>query len=74
MRKSVRQFLCYYLCLGFPGGSVVKNLQEMWVWSLGGEDPQEEEMAAHSSVLAWKIPSKEKPGRKSDMTEHAPVY
>ena len=42
-----------------PGGSVVKNLpakQETQVQSLGGEDPQEEEMATHSRVLAWKIP------------------
>ena len=44
---------------------MVKNLQEMWVWSLGEEDPQEEEMATHSSVLAWKVPLKEEPGRKS---------
>ena len=31
-------------------------MQETWVWSLGREDPQEEEMATHSSTLAWKIP------------------
>ena len=44
---------------GFPGGSVVKNLpakQEMPVQSLGQEDSLEEEMATHSSILAWKIP------------------
>ena len=40
---------------------VVKNLsmqdsQEAWVRSLGGEDLLEEEMAAHSSILAWRIP------------------
>ena len=29
---------------------------EMWVQSLGGEDPLEEEMATHSSILAWRIP------------------
>ena len=37
---------------------MVKNLlakQETWVPSLGQEDPLEEEMATHSSVLAWKI-------------------
>ena len=28
---------------------------EMWVQSLGGEDPLEEEMASHSSILAWKL-------------------
>ena len=43
--------------LGFPGGSVVKNLpanQETWVQSLGDEDPLEKEMATHSSILAWE--------------------
>ena len=38
---------------------LVKNLlakRETWVQSLGWEDPLEEEMATHSSVLAWKIP------------------
>ena len=35
----------------------------MWVWSLGGEDPLEEEMAIHSSILAWRIPQAEEPGR-----------
>ena len=50
----------------FPGGSVVKNLpagQEMWVWSLGQEDPLEKEMATRSSILAWRIPWTEGPGR-----------
>ena len=43
----------------FSGGSMVNNLQamrEMQVWSMGGEDPLEEEMATHSSILTWKIP------------------
>ena len=38
-------------------------VQETWVWSLGQEDPLEKEMATHSSVLAWKIPWMEEPGR-----------
>ena len=44
---------------GFPGGSAIKNLpamQEMQVLSLGAEDPLEENMATHSSILVWKIP------------------
>ena len=44
--------------LGFPGGSVVKNLpaiQERQVQFLGWEDPLEKKMATHSSVLAWEI-------------------
>ena len=45
----------------FSSGSTVKNLpamqetQEAWVESLGWEDPLEEEMATHSSILAGKI-------------------
>ena len=44
----------------------VKNLsttQETWVPSLGLEDPLEEGMASHSSILAWGIPWTEEPGR-----------
>ena len=35
----------------------------MWVRFLGPEDPQEEGMATHSSILAWRIPWTEEPGR-----------
>ena len=38
-------------------------MQETWVRSLGREDPLEKEMAIHSSILAWRIPWTEKPGR-----------
>ena len=44
---------------------MVKNplvMQEIWVGSLGGEDPLEKEMATHSSILAWEIPCTEEPG------------
>ena len=34
----------------------------MWVQPFGPEDPLEEEMATHSSILAWKIPRTEEPG------------
>ena len=37
-------------------------MQEMWVLSLGQEDPLEKEMATHSSILAWEIPWTEHPG------------
>ena len=63
----------YEVPQGFPGGSVVKNPlpvqvpQETWVRSLGGEDPLEEEMASHSSILAWKILWTEEPGRLQSM-------
>ena len=45
---------------------MVKNLpvmQETQFQSLGGKDPLEESMAAHSSILAWRIPWTEEPGR-----------
>ena len=51
---------------GCPGGSEVKASASMWetqVQSLGREDPQEKEMAIHSSILAWRIPWTEKPSR-----------
>ena len=70
---------------GFPSGSAVKNLpamqetQKMAVWSLGWEDPLEEGMATHFSILAWRIQWKEDPGnlrsyssevcKELDMTE-----
>ena len=61
--KCVVMFL-----LGLPWGSVVKSLptmqetQKIWVRFLGWEDPLEEEMATHSSILAWRIPWTEEPG------------
>ena len=36
---------------------------ETWVRSLGQKDPLEKEMATHSSILAWRIPWMEEPGR-----------
>ena len=56
--------------MGFPGGSVVNNLlamQEIWVQSLGWEDPLEEEMATHSTILAWRIPWTEETSRLQSM-------
>ena len=40
---------------------------EDWVRSLGQEDPQKEEMASHSSILAWEIPWTEEPGGLQSM-------
>ena len=55
-------------------------MQETWVQSLSWEDPLEKEMAAHSSILAWKIPWTVEPGRlpslgrkESDTTERLHV-
>ena len=41
--------------------------QETQVQSLGQEDPLEKGMATHSSVLAWRIPWTEEPGRRQSM-------
>ena len=41
----------------------MQETQETWVQSLGWEDPLEEEMAAHSNILAWENPmDREEPG------------
>ena len=48
----------------------IKNLpaiQETWIRSLGLEDPREETKATHSSILAWRIPWTEEPGRLQSM-------
>jgi len=48
----------------------IKNLpamQETQIHSLGWEDPQEKEMATHSSIFAWRIPWTEEPGRRQSM-------
>ena len=49
---------------------MVKNppaMQETWVRSLGREDPLEEGMATHSSLLAWRIPWTQEPGGVQSM-------
>ena len=59
--------LDYSKCVGFPNGSAVKNppamqeMKETWARPLGQEDPLEEGMATHSSILAWIIPWTEEP-------------
>ena len=52
------------------------TVQETWVGSLGWEDPLEEEMVPHASILAWEVPWTEDPGglqsmghKESDTTE-----
>ena len=60
--------MVYWRGWGFPGGSAVNNPpavqepQELWVRSLGQEDPLEEGMTTHSGILAWTVPWTEKPG------------
>ena len=47
---------------GKESASQCRRPKEMWVKSLDREDPLEEEMATHSSILAWRIPWTEEPG------------
>ena len=56
--------------VGFPGGSAIKNLpamREMQVQSLSREDPLEEELATHSSILAWETAWTLEPGGLQSM-------
>ena len=46
------------------------GMWETWVRSLGREDPLEKKMATHSSILAWRIPWTEEPGRLQSMGSH----
>ena len=61
------------LTKGFPSGSVVKSLpamqdpQKTRVQSLGQEDPLENGRTTHSSILAWRVPWTEEPGRLQSM-------
>ena len=59
---------------------MVKNLpamQEPWetrIQSLGWEYPLEEDIATHSSILAWRIPWTEEPGRPQSLASHRVRY
>ena len=63
--------LSIYLLIGaFLVVQMVKNppaMQETWIRSLGWEDPLEKGTVTHSSILAWKIPRAEEPGRLQSM-------
>ena len=57
-------YICSYVLA--PMAQRLKRLppmRETWVRSLGWEDPMAKEMETHSSILAWRIPWTEKPGR-----------
>ena len=56
--------------VAFPGATMGKNppaMQKTWVQSLGWDDPLEKEMVTHSSILVWRIPRTEEPGRLQSM-------
>ena len=69
---SLPKYFVYYFQLHVISlvAQMVKCLSTMWetrIRSLGGEDLLEKEMATHSSILAWKIPWTEGPGRLQSM-------
>ena len=47
--------------------ALLERCKEMQVQPLGGEDPLEEGMTTHSSMLAWRIPRTEEPGELQSM-------
>ena len=80
---SLFSFFLYFFILtgyciqqGLPSSSVIKNLsavkylpamQEMWVRAVAGEDPLEEGIATHFSVLAWEMVWTEEPSGVQSM-------
>ena len=74
INKSFNSFVFGFSSSMSCGASLVAQtvrnppaVRETWVWSLGWEDPLEEGTATHSSILAWRIPWTEEPGRLQSM-------
>ena len=75
--SGLQAFRCCCCCLLIPfriprwlsGKESISNAgdEEMWVWFLSGENPLEEEMATHFSILAWEIPGREEPSGLQSM-------
>ena len=70
-------FFLLYIGVQLSSASLVSQtvgnppaVRETWVQSLGWEDPLEEGMAIHSSILAWRIPRTEEPGGLQSMGSH----
>ena len=67
--------VCVHMCvythtwvsLVAQAGKNLPTMKEIWVWSPGGEDTLEKEMVTQSSILAWRIPWTEGPGRLQPM-------
>ena len=71
---NVRSHLCrplllflYFTLQVAQTVKLLSTMRETRVRALGWEDPLEKEMATHSSILAWKIPQTEEPGRLQSM-------
>ena len=68
--RNIKSIEYASISFGLPWGSVGKEFTcngETWVQSLGWEDPLEKGPAAYSSILAWRIPWTEEPGRLQSM-------
>ena len=68
--RFLGELLGHMAGMAFLVAQTVKSLPavwETWVQSVGWEDPLEKEVAIHSSILAWKIPWSEDPGRQQSM-------
>ena len=66
LKNSTNELTGWRADKAFPSDSVVKNpsaMPEMRLQALSWEDPLEEAMATHSSILAWRIPWTEESGR-----------
>ena len=68
--RSSNTFSIYMTSLVAQMVKSLPAMQETRVQSLGWEDPLEKEMAAHSSVLAWRIPGTGEPGGRLSMGSH----
>ena len=64
---EIREWLRQWASLVAQRLKRLPPMQEIRVRSLGWEDPLEKEMVTHSSILAWRIPWMEKPGRLQSM-------
>ena len=61
-KKSTKGMISALVAQGVKDPPAMQEMQEVRVRSLGPEDPLEEEMAIHSSILAWRIPWTEESG------------
>ena len=67
LSKTVKDKVAPWVSLVAQRLKRLPAMQETWVRSLGWEDPLEKEMATHSSILVWRIPWREEPGRLQSM-------
>ena len=61
-KKSTKGMISALVAQGVKDPPAMQEMQEVRVRSLGPEDPLEEELAIHSSILAWRIPWTEESG------------